>query len=781
MKISVNWLRDYAALPPSTEELAERLTHAGLEVESIAEHGADFPNVVVGQILASDPHPDADRLSVCRVDDGSGQEPRQIVCGAKNYQVGDKVPVALPGAVLPGNFKIKVGKLRGIESEGMLCSAKELLLAEDADGLLILPPDSEVGADIATLYPADSILEIEITPNRPDWLSHAGVAREIAALTDGAFTPPPVGAEVTALRDEARAVIAAPEVCKFYTVRKITGVRLGSSPDWLRNRLVAVGLRPINNVVDVTNYVMFELGQPLHAFDAAKIDGALTVRTATGGETFVALDGETYQLRADDPVIADAKGPVAIAGVMGGQVSGVTETTTEVLLESAWFVAPRVRRSGRELGIASESSYRFERGVDPGGVLTASARAASLIAELAGGTLEEFVVVAGDLPDERSPVEFRYDRCRALLGSDIANVEIDRVLTALGLEKTSGDEARAAWAIPSYRGDLGREVDLIEEVIRLSGIENLPGTVGGAPSPSSVADRDYDDEMELRHRLRGEGFSEARTGTLVAGEVDPELIRLRNPLGADQATLRGSMIDTLLGAARRNLNHGVASIRLFEIGRVFSTGEEEELNKIAFVMTGPRSESTWRDGEHPACDLFDLKGVIEALVPGVTWKPSADPRFGLALELIVGGFVAGFAGQLSPAAARELDARDAVMVAEVRLDFLEVASTRARAVRPLPKYPAVSRDVAAVLPLDTAWSAVESCVRGGREDLLESIHLFDVFVDPSGEKLDADRKSLAFSLTFRSPERTLTTDEVNAVCDRLKQRMKSGLPIEFRE
>ncbi len=779
MKISVNWLKEHVSLPSTTEELAERLTLAGLEVESISAHGADFPNVVVGQILSSDPHPNADRLSVCRVDDGSAH-PRQIVCGAKNYRVNDKVPVALPGAVLPGNFKIKVGKLRGVESEGMLCSAKELLLADDADGLLILPEDAEVGAAISTLYPADSVLEIEITPNRPDWLSHVGVAREVAALTDESLKIPAV-TEVATARDDSRAAISDPEICKFYSVRKITGVRVGPSPEWLRNRLVAVGLRPINNVVDVTNYVMFELGQPLHAFDLAKINGPLTARPATSGENIVALDGETYELRAGDPVIADATGLVAIAGVMGGDSSGVTESTVDVLLESACFVAPRIRRTGRELGIASESSYRFERGVDPGGVLTASARAASLIAEIAGGTLEDVVVVAGDLPGEPRKVDFRYDRCRSLLGSAIGNGEIDRVLTQLGLEKVGGDEICSAWSIPTYRADLSREVDLIEEVIRLSGIENLTGTVSGVPSPSSVADRDYDDAMELRHRLRGEGFSEARTGTLVAGEANPELMRLRNPLGADQATLRGSMIEALLGAARRNLNFGVPSIRLFEIGRVFSTGEEEELNKIAFVMTGPRSKSTWRDGEHPPFDLFDLKGVIEALVPGVTWKPCRDPRFGLALELIVGGFVAGVAGQLSPAVARELDSRDAVMVAEVRLDCLEVASTRSRPVRALPKYPTVSRDVAAVLPVDTAWSEVESCVRSGGEDLLESIHLFDVFADPSGEKLDADRKSLAFSLTFRSAERTLTTDEVNAVCDRLKNRMKSELPIEFRE
>jgi phenylalanyl-tRNA synthetase beta chain len=779
MKISVNWLKDYVALPESVDDLAERLTLAGLEVESTATSGADFPNVVVGQILSSDPHPNADRLSVCRVADGS-EHPRQIVCGAKNYQVNDKVPVALPGAVLPGDFKIKVGKLRGVESEGMLCSAKELRLAEDADGLLILPPDAEVGAAIGTLFPADAVFEIEITPNRPDWLSHVGVAREIGALT-GAEIKVPVTPDISTKEDPSMVATGDTEICPFYSLRKISGVRVGPSPDWLRQRLIAVGLRPINNVVDVTNYVMFERGQPLHAFDAAKTSGPLTARAATEGEKIAALDGESYTLRTGDGVIADSGGVVAIAGVMGGAESGVTESATEIYLESAFFVAPRVRRTARELGISSDSSYRFERGVDPAGVLVASARAAALIVEVAGGTAEESIFVAGELPSAAAPVRLRYERCRSLLGSKMPNAEIDAALVALGLGRASGGENESSWTVPSFRGDLTREVDLIEEVIRLTGIETLAGTISGSPAPSSDSDQAYDDAMELRHRLRGEGFSEARTGTLVAGGVDPDHIRLRNPLGEEQATLRGSMLAALLAATHRNLNHGVESIRLFEIGRVFSTGEEEELRKVAFVMTGPRSVGTWRDGDHKAVDLYDLKGVIEALVPGVTWNPTTDPSFGLALEMIVGGFVAGIAGQLTPTAAREIDARDAVLVAEVRLDCLEVASSRARTVQPLPKFPAISRDFAAILPSEVGWELVNASVRGGREELLESVRLFDVFADPAGEKLDVAKKSLAFSLTFRSPERTLTTDEVNEVCERLKSRLRSELPIEFRE
>ncbi len=779
MRISTNWLKDYVNLPPAVDELAERLTLAGLEVESISTSGADLPDVVVGQILSSDPHPNADRLSVCRVADGS-EQPRQIVCGAKNYQVNDKVPVALPGAVLPGDFKIKVGKLRGIESAGMLCSAKELRLAEDADGLLILPPNAEVGAAIGTLFPADSTFEIEITPNRPDWLSHLGVAREIGGLTGEAVEIPPTP-DIPTTEDPAMVASPDPAVCPFYSVRKITGVRVGPSPAWLRERLLAVGLRPINNVVDVTNYVMFESGQPLHAFDAAKSVGPLTARAATADETIQALDGETYTLRAGDGVIADANGALAIAGVMGGAESGVSESTTDVLLESAFFVATSVRRTARELGLSSDSSYRFERGVDPAGVLWASARAAALIVEVAGGTAEGSAIVAGERPALPGPVSLRYERCRALLGSPLANAEIDTALVALGLERVAGDEREAKWSVPSYRGDLVREVDLIEEVVRFTGIEGLAGTMSGSPAPSSDTDREYDDAMALRHRLRGEGFSEARTGVLVAGEVDPDLIRLRNPLGAEQATLRGSMLAALLEATHRNLNHGVESIRLFEIGRVFSTGEEEELRKVAFVMTGPRSTGTWRDGNQPPVDLFDLKGVIEALVPGVSWKPTTHPTLGLALEMIVGGFVAGVAGQLTPTAARKIDARDAVLVAEVRLDCLEAASSRARTVRALPRYPAIARDFAAILPEDVAWERVASTIREAREDLLAAVQLFDVFADPTGAKLEAGKKSLAFSLTFRSPERTLTADEVNEVCDRLKARLRSELPIAFRE
>jgi phenylalanyl-tRNA synthetase beta chain len=779
MKVSLTWLKEFVPYTGTVDALAELLTRAGLEVASIETRGADFPHVVVAQILESNPHPNADRLSVCRVDDGSGT-PRQIVCGAKNYKVGDKVPLALPGAILPGDFKIKVGKLRGVESEGMMCSAKELSLAEDAQGLLILPPETRIGAPISEIFPPETLLEIEITSNRPDWLSHLGLAREIAANTDAAFAEPPEAA-VPAREDSAVARIEDVAACPFYSVRRIRGVKVAASPEWLARRLEAVGLRPINNIVDVTNYVMMELGQPLHAFDAAKLSGGIVVRRATQGERFLALDGRDYELRASDLVIADSARPVAIAGVMGGEDSGVTEATADILLESAYFDAPTVRATSRGLGLSSDSSYRFERGVNPAGVLAASARAAELILELAGGEVEDAIITAGALPPQKWEVSLRYDRCRQLLGIDLANDEIDSALAKLGLERLSGDETLSNWQVPGYRGDLVREVDLIEEVVRIVGIEKIRGRLGGEPAPSSLSDKSYDFIMDLRRALCGAGFSEARTSTLVARPEGNAFLALRNPLGEEQSALRPSLLGGLFSAFRRNVNYGVATVRLFEVGRVFANTEEEECAVLGLLASGPKAAYTWRDEEGGALDLFDLRGVIESLVPGVQFAKKADPRFGLALEVRIGGFVAGIVGQLAPGAARALDARFPVTAAELRLDAMQAAAAVSRGFVPSSKFPAVTRDIAAVLPRQVGYGEVVDILQSAKEPLLAGIEPFDIFTDDTGVKLPIDRKSLAFSLTFRSSERTLTTDEVNAACDRLRGRLREQLGIEFRE
>ncbi len=424
MKLSLKWLRDYVDYDGTPDELAHLLTFAGVEVEGVHTHGVAIDQVVVAAILDSKQHPNADRLSVCHVDDGSGQPPRQIVCGAKNYKVGDKVPLALPGAVLPGDFKIKAGKLRGEASEGMMCSAKELGLGDDQSGLLILPPESRLGAPIAEIFPPETILEIEVTPNRPDLLSHVGVAREIAALT-GRKLKLPVAPENPSGGDPQLTVSIDADAragCPFYTGTRIDGVKVGPSPAWLRERLASIGLRPINNIVDVTNYVMFELGRPLHAFDASKLEGGgIRVRLATPGEQLKALDGKTYKLAAHQVVIADASGRgSALGGVMGGDESGVTDATTSIILECAYFQPALIRRTSRETGLSSDSSYRFERGVDPDGVVTGARRAIQLILQVAGGTAHP-MVQAGDLSALTKSVEIplRAERSRAILGIDV--------------------------------------------------------------------------------------------------------------------------------------------------------------------------------------------------------------------------------------------------------------------------------------------------------------------------------------------------------------------------
>ena len=776
MKISLNWLRDFVDCQLPASDLETLLRRAGLEVAAIHERGVAIDKVVVAEILESVQHPNADRLSVCKVNDGSAH-PRQIVCGAKNYKVGDKVPLALPGAVLPGDFKIKPGKLRGVESEGMMCSAKELRLAEDAQGLLILPPESVAGTPLTELFPTETILELEITPNRADWLSHLGVAREISVFTGSPVKnpAPPLPAHV----EQASRLLSDPaDKATFYTLRKISGVKVAPSPQWLVDRLAAVGLRSINNVVDITNYVLFELGQPLHAFDAAKISGDIRVRAAAEGENFHALDGKEYKLPAGSLVIADNNGPVALAGVMGGEGSGVTETTTDILLESAFFEPSRVRRASRSLGLFSDSSYRFERGVDPEGVATASARAVELILQLAGGTASETIEVAGELPP-RTKISLRHDRVRSVLGLEISDTEIDAALVRVGLINSGGGQ----WEIPGYRREILREADLIEEVARVVGIEKIPSRAEGLFAGSSDADLAYDFAMDLRRRLAGMGFHEARTSTLVsnADAADfGESVALKNPFGDDQSQLRNSLLPGLFAAVVRNLDQGAKSIPLFEVGRVFSPAGE--FSRLALVVTGDRFAADWRGGATRSWDVFDLLGAVRDL-GGIETNPLPTPPspFGAAAEVFLHGKKIGLLGQLHPGVTRKLGANAPVLAAEFDLATWRTLVSRDRTTSPLAKFPGSARDIAFTAPLSLPYGEVRAAIESLKEPLLESIGLFDLFTDPKGEKIPADKKSLAVSLSFRSPERTLTAEEVNAATDRIKAALRAKSGIEFRE
>jgi phenylalanyl-tRNA synthetase beta chain len=545
--------------------------------------------------------------------------------------------------------------------------------------------------------------------------------------------------------------------------------------------LDAIGIRSINNIVDVTNLVMMEMGQPLHAFDEAKLrECEIRVRLAAGGESFHALDGKTYTLTPADLVIADARSVAAIAGVMGGEASGVTDATVDILIESALFNPQAVRRTSRRLGLASDSSYRFERGIDPAGVLAASDRATQLILQFAGGIAQPEIETAGGLPDTKHTIALRPSRCAAILGVEVPQTRIDSILTGFGLVK----QPDGAWLIPNFRPDLTREADLIEEVSRAFGIENIPGAVRSRPVPASPADAVHDAHLELRRRLAGMGFFEARTFSLISGRAAHSvssdqsdssdrsdfLVAIRNPLIEDQAVLRPSLIPGLLAALERNLRGGAKSIRLFELGRVFLDGQERV--HLAAILTGDAAPASWRDTAPRKTGLFDLKGCVESL--GLE-----DLAFD-GLRITIAGKPAGSLEQLPPARQRDLDAASPVAIFEIDLTSARLRGTPSR-IAPIPRFPSITRDIAIIADSSVPHARIEEILRSANEPLLADIQLFDLFSDPDGIRVPAGQKSLAYSLTYRSAERTLTADEVNAAHARLKERLKAALNVSFRE
>src|SRR5216110_428850 len=589
MKFSVNWLREFVDLPENPEEIADLLTRAGVETQNIETRGARIDKVIVSQITASSRHPNADRLTVCEVDDGSGTK-RQIVCGATNYKVGDKVPLALPGAKLPSGTEIRKSKLRGVESEGMLCSPIELGVGDDASGLLILAPEAKISAPFSDLFPSDTIFDVEITPNRGDLLSHFGLAREIAALTNkkivGQAHRLPAGGAPALQRKSV--TISALRECPFFSARKIDNVKVGPSPQWLRGKIESVGIRSVNNIVDISNFVMLELGQPTHAFDADRLRGGINVRLGREGEKFLALDGKTYSLTPDSCVVADQERAVGIGGVMGGEETGVTDSTKNILLEAAYFLPASIRRTARELNLPSDASYRFERGVDPEMVLRASQRASELIQEIAGGTPGKEINVAGKLPANPPDVSLSCEKCNRVIGITLKPKTVDEILGGFGLRKMSAAKT-AKWKIPSYRRDLQRDVDLIEEVVRAYGADKIPGTDRNRFTPSSAVDHAHDLESRMRDRLVTHGLFEVRTSKLISRSTiafSENAIALRNPLSEDHVALRPSLITGLLHVLQRNIRTGAERVMIFEMGRVFEPPTAREQRHIGFLLWG---------------------------------------------------------------------------------------------------------------------------------------------------------------------------------------------------
>ena len=794
MQTSLSWLSTHIDLSAyTTAQLTDLLTFAGVEVEGVEEKGVSSDKVVVAQIKEFVQHPNADKLSVCQVDDGSGTL-RQIVCGAKNFKAGDKVPLALPGAILPGNFEIKEGKLRGVVSGGMMCSGKELGIGEDTGGLMILDASLPVGKPFKELVKPDVIFDLEITPNRSDLLSHLGLARELSALTglplkgQRDYATPNSKLEIRDLK------IEAVEACPFYTARLIKGVKVGPSPDWLKARLESVGLRPINNIVDITNYVLMEMGQPLHAFDVAKLNGSIVVRHATEGEKMLALDGNEYTLDASDLVIADSARPVAIAGVMGGEDTGVTEGTTDVMLESAYFQPSGIRRTSRKLGLSSDSSYRFERGVDPQQVHGASELATKLILELAGGTAEDSTQHAGAAPKLAGVVVFDEAKTRKLLGiPDLSDSEMHDILGKFGLSKTSD-----GWQVPSYRLDLQRSVDLAEEIARVVGLDRVPSKQSAAFASTDAADKAYDFAMQVRHALVHRGFNEAQTLRLVSnaqltdslGVIDLSkwTVPVKNPLSEDHTTLRPSIVPGLIATAALNIRQGNNRLRFFELGRIFlklPNGQTREDERLAILISGPVSPSSWHGREPQAASVHDLRGIIEQL-PGLTGqsielKKTADnDTFLLSAELKANNKGIGWIAQLHPSRARAIDARNPVYVAEIVLSSIRGNNAPAR-FEELPRFPAITRDVAMEVPADLPHQQVATFFAGLKEPLLIKADLFDVFTDATGTKLAQDRKSIAWTLTYRASDRTLETNEVDLAHGRILAALEKALPATIRK
>jgi len=744
MKFTYNWLKQYVDFDWSPAELAEKLTFAGLEVESVVSLGGKIPaQIVIAQILASDKHPNADKLSVCRVNDGTGE--RQIVCGAKNYKVGDIVPLALPGAAMPAGFAIKVSKLRGIESQGMLCSTEELGLPKGEDGLLILPADAPVGKRFAEyLGPGDTVFDIEVTPNRPDWLSVIGLAREIAALTGNPLRLPEIaltetGAELPAVR------VDAPDLCLRYTARLIRGVKVGPSPAWLKQILEKVGLRSINNVVDITNYVLLESGHPLHAFDYNLLAGQqIIVRRATAGEQFTALDDSRHELADDMLVIADAERAVALAGIMGGKNSEINAATTDVLLESAWFAPVNVRKTSKRLGLASDSSYRFERGADIGGVVWASNRAAALLQELAGGQVCQGMTDGLAHPIVKRRVACRYAQVNRLLGIDVPPATVKQIFGGLGMHVVSDTGDAVTVEVPTFRVDLEREADLIEEVCRIYGIEKIPAQMLPAAPATSEFDAQWNARRQVRATLTALGFDEAVNQTMV-GEGG---LKLQNPLNVEMTALRQSLMPGLLTNLRTNISRHQYDVKLFEIGRVFAADGTEALH-LALAVTGRRTSGDWERTEK--VDYLDLKGALEEL--------------GVLAEI----------REIPAALAKKSDLRDAVYFAEVEFAALPVAVEKQY--RELPKFPAVVRDVALVLDDAVSHATVVAEIEKNRNKFLEKVELFDIF---RGGSIATGKKSVAYSLTFRAADRTLTDAEVTEAHERIKRQLRQALGCEIR-
>ncbi len=830
MKVSLKWLSEYVEVPSDLKAFRDRLDLTGTWVDAIEKTGEAFDKIVTGQVVTKEAHPDSDHLWVCMVDVGSWNQdadgnpvPLQIVCGAQNFNEGDHIVTALVGAVLPGDIKIKKSKLRGVVSMGMNCSERELGLGSDHDGIMILPDDAPVGVAFSEYAKrSDWVLDLEITPNRSDLLSMVGIAREVSAMYETSYTNPlaelasklHLDASSKPLEDAVRITIDDALRCPRYTARLIRGVKVGPSPDWMVERLAAIGQRSINNIVDVTNYILFLFGQPLHAFDLDKLQDSnglahIVVRAANDGEQLRTLDGEQRTLTSDMTVISTPEqGAVALAGVMGGLDTEVTDNTVNILLEAATFEPGRTSRTSRNLGLMSESSMRYERGVDDHEIDLRSAAACALMVEVAGGSVvaasgnEDGIIDEWPLVSEPKQLTFRILRFCAMMGADIPRDFIVSVLTHLGCSVCDTDDTNVLSVVaPTFRPDLEREIDLYEEALRMWGTNRIPSSLPSGPGRLGIRTHEEHVLSTINDTLRASGLNETMTYSFAEPQDLAHLrmlpdglgepVELINPLNADQSVMRQTIIPGLVRSVAYNQSRGVKNIQLYEVGMVFFAREGKkqprEKRKVAGVMAGSMHDACWNEAPAPF-DFFDGKGVVENLarelaLPKVRFKalaadeaPHLQP--GRAAEVFSGGIDLGWVGELHPLVVDAFGATAPVVAFELDGEALIKASRPARDFVDVPTFPAVPIDLALVVDEGVTNERLMQCITSAGGKLLESVNLFDVYRDD--ERVGSGKKSMAYALTYRAPDRTLTSEEVEKAHNRLIKKVSKATGAEVR-
>ena len=790
MKLSESWLREWVDPSLSTKELVDQITMAGLEVDAVEPVAGKFSGVIVGEIINAEQHPDADKLRVCKVL-GSPEGEMQVVCGAHNARPGIKIPFALVGAKLPGDFKIKKAKLRGVESFGMLCAQTELQAGDDDDGLWELPEDAPVGEDLRSyLKLDDNIIEVDLTPNRSDCLSLKGLAREVGVLNRVEVRYPEITKVAPQADDTPTIKLAAPNACSRYVGRIIKGVNVKApTPLWMVEKLRRSGIRSIDPIVDVTNFVLLEQGQPMHAFDLAKLDGEITVRMAKQNEEIELLDGQTIKLNDDTLAITDNSGAIAVAGIMGGASTAVSDSTQDIMLESAFFEPVAIAGRARSYGLHTDSSHRFERGVDYNGAETAMERATELLTQIVGGTVCPIVVEEDNdnLPAQRT-VTLSKSRILSGLGFSIPDAEVEEILNRLGLSTNFGDSNGWEFSIPSYRFDIAIEADLLEELARIYGYNELPISVMRIPAELPQATETKLSVSEIEQTLINRDYNEVISYSF----VDPKLhalfdksegVALLNPISEDLGVMRSSILPGLVKTLQSNIKRQHSRVRIFEKGLRFfesDTADNSQQQSIAGLLYGSRDDQNWTSNKDEV-DFFDIKADVESILS----IGAKQYRFEKAeVEYLHPGQTAavkfddvliGHVGALHPTVTKELGIDKSVFVFE--LDLQAVLNANVSEYKQISKFPEVTRDLAVVIDRHTPVAGLKKCIENEAGEHFKNLKVFDVY---SGEGIDPQRKSVAFSLTFQHSSRTLNDDEVNASFDAVVSRLKVDFDARLR-